>query len=148
MLSLTLWSCRDPKAKFSRRTAPAVFAALFAAITILALVWLGVPNAARADDGTVHIRSVRAAEQSARIHSTHVETRTIDRAPLKQPASPQPEAVTPANSGHPGASIVRSERLAGTGIDAVWLLPLGVGLAALGALFVVLMRRHRDDDID
>lgn len=76
-----------------------------------------------------------------------------------QSASSQPEAMTPAAllTVPPRSTESTTENhvpppdpaLAGSGVSAIWLLPLGLGILVLGVLFMVTMYRHRnDDDVD
>lgn len=99
-----------------------MLAAVLATLATLAVVWVGLAPAAFADDGAA--RAVSAV--------------VVDSPVGGQPVVPQPEAAPPAFQ----AGVAR------TGFDVAWLVPLGAGLIILGGLFLVLMQRHRHDDLD
>lgn len=99
-----------------------MLAAVIVTLATLMVVWVGLAPAAFADDGAARRVSVVVADPPVG----------------GRPVVPQPEAAPPAFR----ADVVR------TGLDVAWLVPLGAGLVILGALFVVIMRRHRHDDLD
>jgi hypothetical protein len=150
-----------------RRSRAGVFALVgatpgfVASMALLALLGLGQQSAAVAlthSPVSVGISSSCVLGTTSKPTLVLPATFNAECTTLSQSASLQPEAMTstaqlPSQSGQTGIDAEGQtpdpERdLAGSGVSALWLLPLGLGIIVLGVFIVVVMYRHRHDDMD
>jgi len=155
MISSTLWRSRVPGVHTPTWAIPS----FVASIAFLALLGWGqhTASSAAAFSGTPAGSSQFCAPADSSVPPFVLPAAFFAGcAPHSQSASLQPEAMTPTAHLTPPArsaethtaSSAPEPHLAGSGVSVIWLVPLGVGIVVLGALFVVMMYRHRHDDID